>query len=256
MKVSPNYLLVTLLLTAWGYASVGVCSDRDSLEQIPVPAPGMNQTLIIENPEAFGEGTEQENQTEYEMLAPDESAGTETEAAQTGDSSEKATIVPFNGAFGILLGESFQPWMVAKIISQEDKKYKTRGENQTEYTGTLYQVEPIIPNKLFNEYSLLTNKDGIVYSITGKQMPKEKVSACQLTKELAGMLEDKYGRPRGKGLLGDWYAFRLSKTGPYQGIRLYSQRCRNGRYSIVYTDEAAMMQEAAPKVEPEEMIGL
>lgn len=256
MKVSPvKYVVALLSFSVWSYSTVGFGSDSatQQAEQVPVPAAGMNQTIIIENPEAFGEGAEEENVTEYAMPAPAVSVDPETETTQT-EATQETTTTPISGAFGIPLGESFQPRMVAKIIGQEDKKYKEKGKDKTEFTGTLYKVEPKVPNKSFNEYSLLTNKHGIIYSITGKQVPKEKASACQQTKQIADFLKSKYGRPRGRGIHGEWYAFRESTTGLYKGLRFYAPRCRNGKYSIVYSDDGAMMQEEAPKVGPEDEV--
>jgi hypothetical protein len=43
-------------------------------------------------------------------------------------------------------------------------------------------------------------------------------------------------------MLGEWFTFREATEGPYKGLRFYAQRCRNGRYSVVYSDDAAMMQ--------------
>ncbi|MEN8179696.1 MAG: hypothetical protein ABFS39_13925 [Pseudomonadota bacterium] len=255
MKVSPIKLLVTLLtVSVWGYsaASFGSDSAAQQPEQSPAPAAVIEKEAVTnESPEPVGEGaTALHSEAEQEMPAPVESAKTQTA------STPEVTTTPIRGAFAIPLGEVFAPWMVAKIISQEESQYKGRGEEKTEYIGTLYTVEPHLPNQYFNGYSLKTNKAGVIYSIAAKQLPADKASACKKTKVIAAFLERKYGKPRGKGMLGEWYAFRESAAGPYKGIRLYAPRCRHGRYSVVYSDDAALMQEAAPKLEPEEMSGL
>ena len=240
MKVKPANTLVALLTFFIGsYAAVGLGSDSVVQQQA--------QSSL---PPAGTENAAQPVETENQLPAAAESADTET--ASTPEISQ----TPINGAFAIPLGETFSPWMVTKIVSQEAHQYKGKGEPKTEYSGTQYTVEPHLPNQYFNVYSLNTNKDGVIYAISAEQLPAEKASACETTKEIAAYLTSKYGKPRGKGMLGDWYAFRESASGPYRGIRLYAQRCRNGRYSIVYSDDAAMMREAPQKVEPEEMRGL
>ena len=115
-----------------------------------------------------------------------------------------------------------------------------------ELKGTLYQVEPKVANKLFKAYSVATNGDGVIYSIRGDYESTEKASKCDVTKELGAFLEDKYGKPRGKGMLGDWYSFRDMSSSLYRGVRLYAPRCRNGRYSIVYSDDNAKTVEPPP----------
>ena len=256
MQVTLIKLLVTLLtVSVGGYSSVSIGSKSAAqpTEQSHVAATNEADQAADskEIPAPVAEGsTVQQTDTEQGMPVPVERAETETQTTL------EETKSPITGAFAIPLGESFAPWMVTKIISQEEKKYKTRGEGKTEYTGTLYQVEPNIPNQYFNDYSLKTNKDGIIYAISAEQLPVEKASACETTKKIAAYLAGKYGKPRGKGMLGDWYTFRESATGPYKGIRLYAQRCRNGRFSIVYTDDTAMLLEVEPKAEPGEMSGL
>ncbi len=256
MQVTLIKLLVTLLtVSVGGYTSVGIGSESavQQTEQSPVAATteAEQEADSKEIPAPVAEGTVvQQTDTEQGLPVPVERAEAETQTTL------EETQLPITGAFAIPLGESFAPWMVTKIISQEEKKYKTRGEGKTEYTGTLYQVEPNTPNQYFNAYSLKTNKDGIIYAISAEQLPVEKASACETTKKIAAYLASEYGKPRGKGMLGDWYTFRESATGPYKGIRLYAQRCRNGRYSIVYSDDTAMMQEAPRTVAPDEMLGL
>jgi hypothetical protein len=249
MRALKKNILFTLLILTWGHVPVGFGSESaaQEAEQVPVPAAGMNSKIILENPEAFGEGAGEAGVTEYKALA-----GDKDKSASTGEKTYKN----ITGAFGLTLGEVFAPWMVAKVISQEEARYKGRGEDQTEYTGTQYQVEPAIANPHFNQYLVKTNQDGIIYNITARQNPSEKAAACEQSRNLGKLLMSKYGRPRGAGVLGEWYTFRDMTAESYRGIRLYAQRCRNGRYQIQYTDEGAMMQSATGEPVPEAMAGL
>ena len=66
---------------------------------------------------------------------------------------------------------------------------------------------------------------------------------------------EKYGKPKGRGILGRVVFLPGIERGALKGIRLYAQRCRNGRYTIIYSDDGAMMQ-AAPEESKKEMNGL
>jgi hypothetical protein len=251
MKIKSRTLLVSLLAcSAWGYTSAGFGSDESANPQATVAAPVTDAEKA-----AAAHLTPAPDTTA--PIEPAEYQTTTTEKAVAGraKAAEQGTTAPVTGAFGISLGKRFAPYMVGKVIAQEEAKYTGRGEDKTEQTGTLYKVEPHIPNQYFNEYSVLTNKDGIIYSIIARQSPAEKVNACKQTKQIASLLESKYGKPRGKGVLGEWLAFRESAEGPYKGIRFYAQRCRQGRYEVVYSDDGAMMQAAAPEAS-NEMNGL
>ena len=164
------------------------------------------------------------------------------------------TPAPVTDAFGIPLGKRFEPCMVAKVISQGKDNYL--GLDKAKYQGTLYRVEPRIPNSHFTRYAVRTTKEGVIYNIEAEYEDPEKQNRCEQTKHLAELLEGKYGKPRGKGMLGDWYAFRESATGPYKGVRFYTPKCRIGRYSISYTDDNAKQVELPPLPEPTEMSGL
>ncbi len=67
---------------------------------------------------------------------------------------------------------------------------------------------------------------------------------------------DKYGKPRGKGMLRDWYTSHESASGPYRGVRFYAPRCRKGRYSISYSAGNAKQTELPSPPGPTEMSGL
>lgn len=177
-------------------------------------------------------------------------AGTEK---ASGAAHEKSTA-PVTGAFGIPLGKRFDPCMVAEVISQEDHNY--RGQDKAEYRGTLYRIEPRIPNRYFDRYAVKTTKDGVIYAIQGEYEHREKKNLCEQTRHLAGLLEGKYGKPRGKGMLGEWYSFRDAANDTYRGVRFYAPRCRNGRYSINYNDDPAKQAALPPPPEPSEMSGL
>ena len=60
------------------------------------------------------------------------------------------------------------------------------------------------------------------------------------------------GKARGKGGFGNWYAFRDMSVDTYRGVRLYAPKCRNGRHSIVYSDDNAKTPAAPPEPKPEE----
>jgi hypothetical protein len=157
---------------------------------------------------------------------------------------------PITGAFGLTLGERFEPSMVARVISQKERTYSDR--NKVERAGTLYQVEPKAPSDDFSTYLVATTRDGIIYAISGQYEHAEKKSTCDVTKRLAAELEEKYGKARGKGGFGNWYAFRDMSVDTYRGVRLYAPKCRNGRHSIVYSDDNAKTPAAPPEPKPEE----
>ncbi len=142
---------------------------------------------------------------------------------------------PVTGAFGIPLGETFEPTMVATVIGQGNKNY--RAADKSELTGTQYHVTPMRPDDYFSTYSVATTADGIIYEIHAEFRAPDKSSRCEVTKEIAANLEQKHGKPRGKGSSGTWYAFRDMSVEHYRGIRLYANRCDAGIYEIVYSDD-------------------
>lgn len=143
---------------------------------------------------------------------------------------------PVTGAFGIPLGKTFEPTMVATVIGQEEKAY--RAADKSELSGTQYHVTPTQPDDYFSTYSLATTADGIIYAIRAEFRAPDKSSRCEVTKEIATNLEQKHGKPRGKGSSGTWYAFRDMSVEHYRGIRLYANRCDQGIYEIVYSDDS------------------
>ena len=158
---------------------------------------------------------------------------------------------PITAAFGITLGERFEPSMVARVISEQPQKY--RGPEGMELTGSLIQVEPARPDERFQRYEVKTTDKGIVYAIRAeyqfelKKAKEDKDKAKRSTrfrktcknavKALAREFEGRYGKPRGKGWDGEWFAFRQSSETMDKSLRLYSNRCRTGIYSMVLTDE-------------------
>jgi len=246
MKTTSNTLLAALLgLSVSAFATAGFAADEETAaqtqEQVSTTAPETSSTTQpdqateVVTPPAAVEKSEATDLTEFEFVPLSESADQEK-------ASDEAAKAPITGAFGLTLGEKFAPYMVGKVLGQEQQTYKDRGEQKTEHTGTLYRVEPNVPNPYFNEYKVSTNQDGIIYSIIGKQIPQKPVNSCEETKQIALFLVGKYGKPRGRGMLGEWFTFREETEGPYRGLRFYAQRCRNGRYSVVYSDDGAMMQ--------------
>ena len=142
---------------------------------------------------------------------------------------------PVTVAFGIPLGATFDPAMVTKLIGESEKSY--RGPDNAEFNGTLYQVEPPAPDDHFSTYTVATTVDDSIYAIRAEYEDPDGTSRCEATKELAASLEEKHGKPRGKGFSGAWYAFRDMSVEHYRGIRLYANRCDQGIYEIVYSDD-------------------
>ncbi|MBP8283481.1 MAG: hypothetical protein KAX51_13065 [Chromatiaceae bacterium] len=141
---------------------------------------------------------------------------------------------PVTGAFGIPLGEPFQPCLVAKVLAEEERAY--RGVDQMEHKGTVYRVELRSPHPHFSTYTVETTEDGTIYRIRADYEAPDKATRCAVVKEIAAALEQRYGKPRGKGYQGEWYAFRDLTAEGYRGIRLNAVRCGRGIYSISYED--------------------
>lgn len=154
---------------------------------------------------------------------------------------------PVTGAFGIPLGEHFEPGLVAKVLGEKPVTYRT--PDKSSRTGTRYLVEPKEPNIHFNAYSVDTTEDGLIFAVRGDYRPEERASKCDVAKEIAASLEEKYGKPRGRSPYGHWYAFRDMSLKHYRGIRLYANRCRQGIYQIVYGDDG--VKGPRPDGEPE-----
>jgi len=167
------------------------------------------------------------------------------------------------GAFGIPLGDKFDTSMVAKVLSKQEHIYD--GQAGAKLKGSLIRVEPSKPDERFQSYTIKTTYDGLIYAIQGdyqykvepeetrpqgkgkgmgKPGNKKPATAVQKTckatvKTMAGGLESRYGKARGQGWDGLWFAFRQRSEGSNKGLKLYGHRCRTGLYSIVYSDEIA-----------------
>ena len=163
--------------------------------------------------------------------------GAESAHPTTGNDETKPE--PVTGAFGITLGERFQRCSVDEVLSEEPKSYRVADAG--EHEGLSYAVRPSTANAHFDRYQVLTNEHGVVYAIEAFFEDPEGASQCNVSAKVADLLEQKYGPPRGKGRLGDWYAFRDMTVDHYRGIRLISNRCRRGIYSIHYTDDGAKL---------------
>lgn len=154
-------------------------------------------------------------------------------AAAVSDSSPK----PIAGAFGITLGKHFNPEMVKEVLSKEQKNYTAKKNEKL-----LGSVIHIIPNELdnnFQQYLIKTTQKGVIYSIEALYQGDKTMTPalCVATvKKLAGELEAKHGKPRGKGRFGQWYSFRQASDYS-KSLRLYAHRCRTGMYSVIYTDD-------------------
>lgn len=184
-------------------------------------------------------------------------------------------VESITGAFGIPLGEKFDTSMVAKVLSKQEQIYE--GRAGAKLKGSLIRVEPSKPDERFQNYSIKTTYDGLIYAIqgdyqykvepdestrdetrpqgkgkgAGKPGNRQPATAMQKTckvavKTMAGELESRYGKPRGKGWDGLWFTFRQPTETSNKGLKLYGHRCRTGLYSIVYTDEIARL--GAPPV--------
>ena len=156
--------------------------------------------------------------------------------------------------------------MVAKVLGKQEQIYN--GQAGAKLKGSLIRVEPSQPDGRFQQYSIKTTYDGLIYAIqgdyqykvepdetkqdeskpkgsgkgAGKPGNRQPATAMQKTckaavKTMAGELETRYGNPRGKGWDGLWFTFRQPTDTSNKGLKLYGHRCRSGMYSIVYTDE-------------------
>ena len=123
--------------------------------------------------------------------------------------------------------------MVAKVLSKQEQTYK--GQGGTKLKGQLLRIEPKKLDERFQQYSIKTTDEGIIYAIQGdyqykvesdetktaeakqdeakpkgsgngasKPGNRQPATAIQKTckaavKTMAGELESRYGKPRGKG---------------------------------------------------------
>lgn len=170
-------------------------------------------------------------------VAPPGAAATSVEGAALPRAvgAHETEPVAVTGAFGIPLGEPFAPGLVAKVLREEDHRY--RGSDLSPRTGKRYWVEPRVPNPHFTSYAVDLTTDGQVYAIRAEHAAPDRASKCDVVSTLVAFLEQKYGEPRGRGLNGEWYSFRDTTADSYKGIRLYANRCARGVYSIVYSDD-------------------
>ena len=266
MRVDKIALLVTLpiAMSLTAVAGLAVAEDpagpkaplQPSEEAASPQDPGQalsppaGDPASAEAAEATGEGAPVPG-AEQAAEGKAEAAGSPEEAQQQEPEKEPE---PVTGAFGIPLGERFEPCMVSQVLGEEERTY--RAADKSERKGTRYRVEPKVPNALFASYAVETTAEGIIYSIRAEFEAEDKASRCDVTKRLAASLEDKYGTPRGKGSFGEWYAFRDMSVDHYRGIRLYANRCRRGIYSIQYNDDAARTAAPPPAPQPTEISGL
>ena len=244
-----NRELGTFLLASWLIAASGVApalsaADTTGRQDAPVQATGhaaAPQAAVRAATLGVGVGGKGQD-----AAAPDD-------VPTPGKTSE-----PIAGAFGIPLGERFDPCMVAKVLSQEDKTY--RGPDKEERKGILYRVEPKVTNTLLNTYAVATTAEGLIYSIRGDQEPAEPKPACEAPEALAAFLATKYGKPSETGPAGAWYSFSDRSRPASRVVRLHATRCGRGIYSIVYSDDEARRvapeAKSEPKPEPSETSGL
>ncbi len=237
--------------------TLGQAAEPQRAAPAAVPQPG-DQPAAGPAAVPDSQAVTDEGDGEPDGEAPAGSQGAKADAVATPATDKEAapakTPEPVTGAFGIPLGERFEAYMVAKVISQEEKTY--RGPNKEERKGILYRVEPKVTNTLFNSYAVATTADGLIYLIRGDREPVERKAACQEPKTLAAFLEGKYGKPRGKGPAGEWYSFRDMSSSTYRGVRIHATRCGRGIYSVVYSDDATRLRGPVPSPEPSETSGL
>ena len=194
MKTTSRTLLMALLgLLVSALSTAGYAADEETASQPQEQASApVTEAPTESQPTQSTESTTASEPTAVEPAAAEPAAaealepteyqlGPENKGADAEKTVEEPAKAPITGAFGITLGEKFAPYMVSKVLGQEDKTYKDRGEQKTEHTGTQYRVEPNVPNQYFNEYEVLTNKDGIIYSISGKQTPDKPVNSLRDT---------------------------------------------------------------------------
>ena len=155
---------------------------------------------------------------------------------------------------------------LAKVIDKQPHKY--RGPEGTQLTGSLIQVEPVQPDERFQRYAVMTTDKDIVYAIRAEyQFELEKAKddkdkakrstrfrkTCKnAVKSLAKEMEARHGKPRGRDMSGEWYAFRQFTENTDKSLRLYANRCRSGIYSVVYTDQALLGIQAKPPKKPQQ----
>ena len=196
-----------------------------------------------------------EEDTGAQQTPPPSAAPVSTEPAETHQASaEEKPPEPITGAFGITLGERFEPAVVTRVLDQKEQSY--RGPDGAELKGSLFTVEPREPDERFQRYAIKTTSDGVIYAIEaeyqfeidksmseqGKPKRSRKLrKTCKDTvKAMAKDYKARYGEPRGTGWDGEWYAFRQLGEGTDKSLRLYANRCRSGIYSAVFTDQALL----------------
>ena len=141
-------LLVTLLIVPFGAVSAATDSDKITEPQVtptdlqPVPAASVDNKA----PE----------KAEIEKAAAVDTAA---------DKAVDKAVEPITGAFGIPLGEHFETSMVAKVLAKQERSYKAKGG--TTLPGQLLRIVPTKPDDRFQQYSIKTTDEGIIYAIQG-----------------------------------------------------------------------------------------
>lgn len=245
-------LILTLLIVPFYANSAPTDSDKASAPQAASPA------------------VEPVSAESYEGKVPEK---TELEKTTVADKA----IELITGAFGIQLGEKFDTSMVTKLLSKQAHSYK--GPGGTKLKGQLLRIEPAQPDDRFQQYSIRTTDEGVIYAIqgeyqyeaesdkaktdetkpkgsgkgAGKSGNKQPATSIQKTckaavKTMAEELEARYGKPRGQGWDGLWYTFRQISDTSNKGLKLYGHRCRTGMYSIIYTDDTVQRGPQSGKV--------
>jgi hypothetical protein len=227
--------------------------------------------VFLSGPALSQPASEETVAPQQQQAAPAEQAPPAPPAETAKASPPEKAPEPITGAFGLELAERFEPSMVAKVLSQQEQGY--RGPDGAELKGSLIQVEPSQPDPRFQRYSVKTTDKGIIYAIQAEyQFEREQAEEKQdkagqdqaskpaslrktckaALKDLASEMEARHGKPRGREMTGEWYAFRQLSETEDKSLRLYGNRCRSGIYSVVYTDQALLGIQAKPKKLPQE----
>lgn len=224
-------LVAVSALTAWGFLAGVGCEQNAG--QPPAPAE------LTAQPAAEPADTPVSNEQPS------------TEAAGEDAPVPEKTLEPITGAFGVTLGERFEPTMVAEVLGEEERRYMKADRSTGK--ATFFRIVPKTPDEHYTQYSATTNEGGLVYMIEGEFVPAEKGSTCEVAERLVGDLREKYGKPVGADMHGTAFAFRDTVQNPSREVKLSLNRCGFGHYRITYYDYSLLSDEDEPEATEEEV---
>lgn len=235
-----NHLAVLVTLAAFAASPALSAADASSQDAKATAEPATAPEAAPSASEPAAQTPESEPKPEADAASPESkpegsAAPTVEVTSSEAEAPAKKPVEPVTGAFGMVLGTHFEAAMVEKVLSEEPRGYRVA--DGSERKGTLYRVVPKAPDEKFTDYSVATTEDGTIYRIRGEFSDPDRASKCAATKVIAAKLQAKYGKPRGQGSFGEWYAFRDLTAAGYRGIRVDAVRCKRGIYSINYEDE-------------------